>query len=160
MNTDSVDYEGGIHAAWLGEKLGKAFFEQLAEATDDAALRAKWEVLAQLEDAVGNCLEPLVQADETSAASNSKLGSNAAASFAELPYAVALQQIKEVVDPAIDRYKRLLEQAPDSDREVVQILVDHEVAIQVFVEREMAGDSATSLDATRAVIGRVGAVGD
>ena len=151
MSTDSVDYQEGIRAAWLGEQVGKAFFEQLADATDDAALRGKWEVLARLEDAVGKCLEPLVQTDEREVATNSKL-SAAAAAYAEMPYPAALQQMKDIVDPAIDRFKRLLEQAPVADREVVQILLDHEIALQIFVEKELAGDSATSLDATHAVI--------
>ncbi len=157
MSMDSVGYREGMRAAWLGERRGRAFFEQLAEATDDAALRAKWEVLAKLEDATGRCLEPLVARHRKAPnATGSTLTASAAASFVELPYPVALRQMKAVVDPAIDRFKHLLEQAPEADREVVRLLVDHEVALGTFVDKELAGESATSLDATRAVIARAG----
>ena len=44
--------------------------------------------------------------------------------------------------------------APNEDREAVQILVDHEVALKRFAERELAGDPQTSLDPVRAVIER------
>ncbi len=148
-------YRDGILSAWQGEQVGKAFFDYMVEATDDPALREKWQVLGDLEEATGNCLAPLVDAGaQRPAAGTFKLGAEAAAAFAALPYADALQQIKDVVDPAIEKFERLLEQAPEADREIVQILVDHEFAIRTFVQRELAGESATSLDPTRAVIER------
>ena len=158
--TDSVDYDEGLRAAWLGEQRGKAFFEQLAEATADATQRAKWGVLAKLEEVTGKCLEPLVRMDqEAPAGANAKLTAGAATSYAQLPLAVALRQMKSVVDPAIDRFELLLKKAPEAHREVVQILVDHEVALRIFVDRELAGDSAKSLDATHAVIARASLLG-
>ena len=47
----------------------------------------------------------------------------------------------------------LLDIAPEVDRETVQLLVDHEVALKEFAEQELAGE-ATSLDPVRAVIAR------
>ena len=63
-----------------------------------------------------------------------------------------------LLDPAIERFERLLAIAPEEDREVVQILVDHELALKRFAERELAGDPETSLDPVRAVIERARAV--
>ena len=73
---------------------------------------------------------------------------------AQLPYAEALQQMMTLVEPAIERFRALLEMAPDEDRDAVQILFDHEIAIQRFAERELAGDTETSLDPVRDVIQR------
>ena len=74
--------------------------------------------------------------------------------YAKLSWTEALEQMVPVLDPAIERFEKLLEMAPNEDRETVQILVDHEVALKRFAERELAGDPQTSLDPVRAVIER------
>ena len=60
MGNASNAYRDGITQAWQGELWGKAFFVRLAAATDGADRRAKWHVLADLEEAIGNRLAPLV----------------------------------------------------------------------------------------------------
>ena len=155
MSTASNEYRHGILLAWQGEQWGKAFFEQLAEATEHSERRAKWKVLAELEEATGNRLAPLVadDADLTSAAGHRRVDT-AVAAYSELPWLAALEQMMTILDPAIERFRELLAMAPGEDRETVQILFDHEIALKRFAERELAGDSETSLDAVRVVIDR------
>ena len=153
MGTDA--YRGGIVQAWLGELWGKAFFERLAAATDDADQRAKWQVLAELEEAIGNRLAPLVadEADPPLASAYRSLESTVEV-YEALPWHVAMERMMTILDPAIERFQELLAHAPVEDRDAVQILLDHEIALKQFAERELAGDGAKSLDPVRVVIKR------
>ena len=151
MGTDA--YRDGVVQAWQGELWGKVFFEQLAVATDDADHRAKWQVLAVLEEATGNRIEPLIAGDsDLPSASAYRSVESALAVYQDLPWHEAMERMMLILDPAIERFRELLAQAPAEEREAMQILVDHEIALKQFAERELAGDNATSLDPVRAVI--------
>ena len=154
MTTDSSEYRDGILQAWQGEQWGKAFFDQLAERTDDAGHRAKWQVLGQLEEATGNALTPLVADSAEPDPEGYREVDTFVAEYAKLSWTEALEQMMTLLDPAIERLERLLAMAPEEDRDTVQILVDHELALKRFAERELAGDPETSLDPVRAVIER------
>ena len=155
MGTASDGYRDGIRQAWQGEVWGKAFFERLAAGSDDAGHRAKWQVLAELEEATGNRLAPLVaDAEEPPSADAYRPLESAVAAYAALPWGVAMERMMTILDPAIERFQELLAQAPAEERDAVQILLDHEVALKRFAERELAGEAETSLDAVRAVIAR------
>ena len=155
MSNTPSEYRDGILLAWQGEQWGKAFFERIAQATEDAGQRAKWEVLAELEEATGNRLLPLLDPDaERPSAEGYRALDAAVDTYAKLSWTEALEQMVPVLDPAIERFEKLLAMAPNEDRETVQILVDHEVALKRFAERELAGDPQTSLDPVRAVIER------
>ena len=149
------DYRSGILLAWQGEQWGRAFFEGLAQATDAPAHRAKWNVLAELEEATGNRLARLL-GDDADPASVEDLRPVTAAvtTYSRLDWQDALERMMTILDPAIERFRELLAMAPDEDRETVQILFDHEVALKRFAECELAGDSKTSLAPVRAVIDR------
>ena len=152
MTSASKEYRDGILSAWQGEQWGREFFELLAAATDNADRRAKWQVLAELERATGDTLAPLVAAD-ASAEERPNLGA-AAAAYGALPYAEALQRMMTLVEPAIERFRELLHMAPEEHREAMQILLDHEVAIEQFAKRELAGETEASLHPVRDVIAR------
>ena len=155
MGTGSEGYRDGIRQAWQGEVWGKAFFERLAAATDDAGQRAKWQVLAELEEATGNRLAPLVDdAGEAPSVDAYRPLDSAVTAYAALPWGVAMERMMTILDPAIERFRELLAEAPAEERDTVQILVDHEVALKRFAERELAGEVDTSLEPVRAVIDR------
>ena len=155
MTSAAKGYRDGILSAWRGEQWGREFFALLAAATDDADRRAKWAVLAELERVTGDILLPLVAAGNDDAPAEKREDTDAAAAaYGALPYAEALQQMMTLVEPAIERFRGLVDMAPEEHREAVQILFDHEVAIQDFAKRELAGDTETSLDPVREVIAR------
>ena len=60
--------------------------------------------------------------------------------------------MKEVIEKAIVHFDQLLAVAPDDDVPAVQFLVQHEQALLTFVEREIAGDHAHSLDDVNALL--------
>lgn len=153
MGTDA--YREGIVQAYQGELWGKAFFERLAAATDDADQRGKWQVLAALEEATGNRIEPLIaDAPDPPIANVYRSLESAVEVYEALPWHVAMERMMTILDPAIERFQELLAQAPVEERDTVQILVDHELALKQFAERELAGDGAKSLDPVLAVIKR------
>ena len=155
MGTTSDVYRDGILQAWQGEVWGNAFFERLAATTDDAGQRAKWQVLAELEEATGNRLAPLVaDTEEPPSVDAYRPLESAVAAYAALPWGVAMARMMDILDPAIDRFRELLALAPAAERDTVQILLDHEIALKRFAERELAGDADTSLEPVRAVIER------
>ena len=155
MAEASSAYRDGIVEAWHGELWGQAFFERLAAATDDAGHRAKWQVLAELEEATGNRLAPLVaDASDPPGVDAYRSLEPAVAAYAALAWPAAMEQMMGILDPAIERFRELLALAPDAERETVQVLFDHEVALKRFAERELAGDAQGSLDPVRAVIER------
>ncbi len=88
----SQAYREGIRSAWQGEQWGKAFFERMAEAAEDAGRRAKWQVLAELEEATGYRLAPLVD-DRTAVGLDEAVRSLEAtvAANSELPWPEALR---------------------------------------------------------------------
>ena len=147
------DYQEGILAAWQGEVWGEAFFASLAKAADDGQLRGKWETLAELEAATRDCLAALVAA-QAARPDGLAQAETAAAAYAQLAHKDAMRQMMTILDPAIERFRGLLDAAPEADREVVQVLVDHEVALKEFAERELADEAETSLAPVRAVIAR------
>ncbi|MCY4093711.1 MAG: hypothetical protein OXG05_01140 [Gammaproteobacteria bacterium] len=153
MATDT--YRDGIFQAWQGELWGKAFFEQLAAKTDDADTRAKWRVLAELEDATGKRIASLVaDAPEPPSTDAYRSLESSVELYGALSWHEALERMMIIFDPAIERFQELLTHAPTEERDTVQILVDHEVALKQFAERELAGDRTTSLAPVRAVIER------
>ena len=155
MSTEMDIYRNGIQQAWRGEQWGRAFFERLAEATDDPEHRAKWKVLAELEEETGNRLLPLLGDDaEPPAAENFRPVDAAVAAYSGLAWPEALEQMMTILDPAIERFRELLALAPEEDRETVQLLFDHEVALKRFAQRELAGNPQVSLEPVRAVIQR------
>ncbi|MCY4011549.1 MAG: hypothetical protein OXG82_02410 [Gammaproteobacteria bacterium] len=155
MGTTSDAYRDGIRQAWQGERWGKAFFERLAAATEDAGQRSKWQVLAELEEVTGNRLAPLVaDAEESPSADAYRPLESAVSAYAALPWGVAMERMMTILDPAIERFRELLAQAPAQERDTVQILLDHEIALKRFAERELSGDADASLEPVRAVIER------
>ena len=153
------EYHNGILQAWRGEQWGRVFFEQLAEAADDGEHRAKWRVLAELEEETGNRLAALLgDAAEPASAEEFRPVDAAVAAYSRLGWLEALERMMTILDPAIERFRELLCQAPYEDRETVQLLLDHEVALKRFAERELAGDPETSLAPVRAVIERARAL--
>ena len=155
MGNASNAYRDGITQAWQGELWGKAFFERLAAATAGAERRAKWHMLADLEEAMGNRLAPLVADgfDPPSADAYRPLDA-AVATYAAPPWPESMERMTTILDPAIERFQELLAEAPVAERDTVQLLLDHEVALKRFAERELAGNSDTSLEPVRAVIAR------
>ena len=145
MERDS--YLEGIHSAWLGEQFGEVFFAALAERTDDAAMRSKWQRLAQLENVTGKRMAAVLESyGQSPTAGDIEVGDDVLSRYTDVSHHDAMLGMKDIVDRAIIHFDQLLAVAPDEDVPAVQFLVQHEQALQTFVEREISGDAANSLE--------------
>ena len=151
----AVSYEDGVYRAWVGELQGEMFFTKMAQVAADEQ-REKWQTLATLERVTGQCMAEVLKARDVALAAPELSGQllDAVEAYAKMPYAEAVAAMRPVLLPAIDRFEALLAQAPESDRDAMQFLVDHERAILSFVELEEAHQPDASLDAARALIQR------
>lgn len=150
-------YEGGVHAAWVGEIQGELFFNTLAKA-EAGARREKWETLAALERVTGERMATVLRARDVALSPPEASGQLLAAAqqYAKLPFSEAVSSMRPILVDAIGKFEALLAQAPAAEREAMQFLVDHECAILRFVDLEAAGQGEASLDAARALIARSG----
>ena len=150
---DEGSYEHGVHAAWVGELQGEAFFDALAQTASGTA-QEKWRTLAQLEQVTGERLATVLHARNVDLSPPEAPGELLAAAkhYAELPFADAVSAMRPILVAAIDRFKALLDQAPDAERETMRFLVDHEQALLSFVDMEASGQGDRSLAPAQALI--------
>ena len=150
---DEGSYEQGVHAAWVGELQGEAFFNALAQTASGEA-QQKWQTLARLEQVTGARLATVLRARNVDLSPPEAPGELLAAAkrYAALPFADAVSAMRPILVAAIDRFEALLSQAPDAERETMRFLVDHEQAILSFVDMEASGQGDRSLAPTRALI--------
>ncbi|MEM7001955.1 MAG: hypothetical protein AAF529_14295 [Pseudomonadota bacterium] len=146
---DRDNYLEGIRGAWLGELYGEAFFNAMAQRSDDAQLRQKWLTLARLEQLTGQRMAQVLAAhgESTVPTEAIEVGPELIDRYANVPHSEALLRFQDVVDKAVIKFDQLLAITPEEDVAAVKFLVDHELALQAFVEHELAGDQARSLDA-------------
>lgn len=156
MERDS--YIEGIRGAWLGERFGEAFFNALAERTDDKSMQAAWQTLANLEIVTGNKMAAVLEAHGELAVTDEaiEIGDEILNQYSSTSHLDSMTRMKGVVEKAIIRFDQLLAVAPESDVPSVQFLVHHEQALLTFVDRELAGDRAGALEDVERLLDRIG----
>lgn len=145
------EYEDRLHRAWVGEIQGEAFFVKLAELTEDAEMKRKWTILAELERRVGEALEPIV---DRSLDEEVEVGPTeaAASTFASVPLAEGLASIVDVIDGAVEAYSAMRDTGPEAHAVELDILARHEIALQTFVRLEITLDTMDSLSEAEALL--------
>ncbi len=150
MGTDELWVE-----AYQGEVLGEALFGLLGSRERDAARRRQLEMLTLLERATKELADPIFEQRVLNC------GDTAAsvAAAAELADAVAgmtweefLSSFEPVITQFLDRYLRLVELADDdTEREIAEAYVAHEMALAVFVRRALGQEHGEPLQAILAL---------
>ena len=137
------DYIAGVHNAWLGERLGFAAFSSRAEAERDEVLAEKWRLLAKLEQVTGERMAKVLRAHGEEAEEEPFIDreSEAFQTYLTLSHVEVTGYMRERVLGALERFEHLLATAPESDLEEIQFLVDHELALLTFVDKEADGDA-------------------
>ncbi|MEM7015766.1 MAG: hypothetical protein AAF512_00335 [Pseudomonadota bacterium] len=154
VSQEQQDYLAAIHRAWLGEVYGQAFFESVANNTNDPERAETWKLLAHLEEVTGRRMLTLVEANSLSAELPESLEQmvEMGVAYAKMPHQQAMQEMKPTIDSAVERYEALLDVAPEHEQTAVQFLVDHERALASFVDSELSGQSKSALDDVRALL--------
>ena len=135
------DYIAGIRSAWLGECLGFAAFMARAEAEQEDVLVYKWRRLAELEQVTGERMASVLRAhgEQVDEEPYVDRESEVFQTYLSLPHIEVMRYMRERVLGALERFEHMLAAAPQADLEDVQFLVDHELALLTFVDKEVSG---------------------
>ena len=141
----STSFEKELRELYDGELLGEAFFEILIQTYPDqkqkliTALQLETETKARLRPFLVKAGIPLNDIGE---ARNS--GYELATAFQGLTWESAMQQLVEVLKPAVDRYQEILTSAPAEYRDLADSMLIHEESLLKFamLELEPAGEDS------------------
>jgi hypothetical protein len=138
--------------AYQGEVLGEALFGRMAERMDDADHASKMRVLATLERRTKEAIVPALERAGLSTApdAESLKTAEALAGAAATPWTDLLATFEPITSQFCALYRRIGELDP-SEKQTADLLVAHELALRGFARAEIAGDTATSLDAINAL---------
>jgi hypothetical protein len=149
--------DDGVDTLWMtsyqGEILGEILFGRLADCLVDADQARKMRVLSTLERKTKEALVPsleragiLTEPDPATVSSAEGL----ADALATTPWADVVGSIEAITNQYLALYRRIGELDP-TEIEASELLVAHELALREFGRREVAGETATSLDAVTAL---------
>lgn len=155
MKTDQVEStRQEVIDLWIkvfqGEALGEAYFARMTQLATDAGERAKLAALVTLERSTKELLIPYMEAYGISTTPDTQM-LDAIASTTAYDYQDMLSTIPALAAEYLDHYCRLRALVPADDAAVVDSLIAHELALELFMRRELAGETETSLVPIRAL---------
>lgn len=136
--------------SYQGEVLGEAYFAGMAERNTDPALREKIDMLRCLERCTKELLEPVIGRLGIPAEPD-KAMIDAAGSVTDVDYLPMLTSFVGAAAEYLGRYTRLRSLVQPSDASIVDQLIAHELAFELFARRELAGENDTSTEPIRAL---------
>lgn len=143
--------------AHADETWGEAFFEELALLRTDTTQRAKLHRLTLLEHDMKCRLRALIDRYHLLPHNEIELvqyGRNLARGVAAAPWIIFVVYLRISVAPYLEKYAVLANAATESDKEVLDLFVQHEAAIFRFAQLEEEGNQAASLEEVNTVLQR------
>jgi hypothetical protein len=137
--------------SFQGEVLGEAYFSRMSQMATDPKEKEKLEALATLERCTKELLVPSMDRLGISTDPDQGAVEVANALAAEYDYPAMLGSLPTVTGEYLGYYSRLRELVDEQDAGAVNLLIAHEMALELFARRESAGESETSLDPIRAL---------
>jgi Holliday junction resolvase len=135
------------------ETRGEVICRTHAQRTENAAERAKWSLLAELENTTRNALVHYLRENGISVIDSAE-SRRSGELFAQQSEGVAWLELMTAWRPRIvvyvDELRALASAASASENALTARLLEHEEAWLAFVDRELAGDAATSIEPIRA----------
>lgn len=136
--------------SYQGEVLGEAYFAGMAKRNSDPALRDKIDLLTCLERSTKELLEPVIRRLGVPAEPDQAVV-DAAGNVTDVEYLPMLKNFVAAAAEYLGRYTRLRSLVEPSDASIVDQLIAHELAFEVFARREMAGENDNSTEPIRAL---------
>jgi hypothetical protein len=136
--------------SYQGEVLGEAYFAGMADRNTDPALREKIDLLRCLERSTKELLEPVIRRLGIPAEPD-KAVVDAAGNVTDVEYLPMLKNFVGAAAQYLGRYTRLRSLVERSDASIVDQLIAHELAFELFARRELAGETDTSTEPIRAL---------
>jgi hypothetical protein len=131
--------------SYQGEVLGEVYFRRVAERTTDPVLRAKVDLLTCLERCTKELLEPIIKRLGIPAEPD-QATLQTVDNVTDVEYLPMLKAAVTASGEYLGRYTRLRLLAEPSDVAIVDQLIAHELAFEVFARRELAGETDTSAE--------------
>lgn len=136
--------------SYQGEVLGEAYFSHLARNTVDPGHRAKLDVLTALECCTKELLAPTLTRLGISTDPDPAI-IEGVSKITDFDYERMVSGLPAVVADYLVSYSRLRELVAPEDAHTVDLLIAHELALEVFARREVAGETGRSLEPIRAL---------
>ncbi len=132
--------------AYQGEVLGEAYFASMAGRAEDADQKTKLVALVALERATKELLAPSLERLGISTEPDQAM-LDFVSTMTDFDYSAMLDSVPVVASEFLVAYGRLRELCGPEDEGVVNLVIAHELALEVFMRREQAGLVDTSLQA-------------
>jgi hypothetical protein len=136
--------------SYQGEVLGEMYFARVAQRITDPALRAKIDLLTCLERCTKELLEPVIRRLGIPAEPD-QATIDAVGNVSDVEYPPMLESFVSAAAQYLGRYTRLRSLVEPSDASIVDQLIAHELAFELFARRELAGEHDTSTEPIRAL---------
>jgi hypothetical protein len=136
--------------AYQGEVLGEALFGCIADRLRDPERAAKMRVLSTLERKTKEAIVPSLERAGISTEPDPEMLALADTLAVDVEWSEFLAATQSITEQYIPLYERIGELDP-SEQPASVLLVAHEAALRAFARAELAGDTATSLDAINAL---------
>ena len=135
---DRGNFEQEILAAYEGELLGGAFFSEMSRhyRTDLYAKRA-FLILSEVERVTGHLMRDLLTQHAVpinSPGESATKGVAVAEAFKSLAWDALIEQMGRRITPALAGFEALLAHAPRSASHFIELLLEHERALDAFVQ--------------------------
>ncbi len=142
MTKTPGDYRTALTEAIEGEIAGEAYFEAMA-GHHEGSSRASLRLMADMERSVALALTPLVARYGLQIADRSALchgGHQRGLEDGRMAWPDFLKQVSPGYQVYVDEFEQVTAMAPAEERELVHLLVEHEIAFMDFARAGQAGD--------------------
>jgi hypothetical protein len=137
--------------SYQGEVLGEAYFAGMAQRVTDPALREKIELLTCLERSTKELLQPVISRLGVAAQPDPAAVDAAGNVTDDVEYLPMLKNFVAAAADYLGRYTRLRSLVEPADAPIVDQLIAHELAFELFARRELAGESDNSTEPIHAL---------
>jgi predicted ATPase len=149
-----LDAQFSAYKQWVDlETRGEAICRTHARLARTAGQRAKWTLLAELERATKEALVRDLQANGIAVGESAEKrleGEVFAEQAASVPWLEAMAMMRSRILFYLDGLRAMTSAVPATQRALASRLLEHEEAWLAFVDRELAGESETSIEPVRA----------
>jgi hypothetical protein len=142
-------YLHGVEQGYQGEVYGEVLYRAIAAAQTDPEHARKWRVLVDLEIVTKANMRTLVArlgGDVTEQPYWLDRAHDDIPKYTRLDWRGLMLQFQDELGKVIEEYAALETDCPPEDAAALRLLTEHEEVTKEFVERELAGRTADSLD--------------
>jgi hypothetical protein len=135
--------------SFQGEVIGEAYFSRLTTMATDEREKERLEALPALERCTKELIAPCLERLGISTVPDQAGLDRAAVLAGEYDYRRMVRSIPAITAEYLGYYGRLRELVDEQDAGSVNLLIAHELALELFARREISGDTDASLEPIR-----------